>query len=377
MTAQSPLRVLALAPYPETAPSTRYRLVQLVPALAELGVGVDVHPFFSAEAYRRVVSGGGLAAFHEAVGAFESVRSVLARAGAYDAVLIQRGIGLLLDRSLLDTLRRQGVPLVYDFDDAVFLPQSRGRRWLEALRAPESTTAAFCRSAARVVAGNAYLADFARAARGGEAGVHVVPTVVDTDRFRPAPGRSGQDPDAETACLPVLGWVGSDSTVAYLETLLPALRSLAEKVPHRLVVVAGERRPHLPGVDFEHVRWTAESEAAVVRRLDVGLYPLDDTAWSRGKCGFKAIQYLASGVPCVASAVGVLRDIVRPEETGLHAGTPDEWVSACGRLLADPELRVAMGERGRSLVESRFSVRYAAPLLARALREAAAAGKAA
>jgi len=117
--------------------------------------------------------------------------------------------------------------------------------------------------------------------------------------------------------------VGSDGTVPYLESLGPALRELAGRVRHRLVVVAGARHPHLPGVSYDFVPWRPESEVAHFQALDVGLYPLDDTPRNRGKCGFEALQSLACGVPCVASPVGVLRDIVRPWETDCSPTTPD------------------------------------------------------
>jgi glycosyltransferase involved in cell wall biosynthesis len=291
------------------------------------------------------------------------VRRVVDGADAWDVVLVQRGIGLLFDRSLLARLVRAGRPVVYDFDDAIYLPQEQGRRWVEALRDPERTTRAFCRAARIVLAGNAHLAAFAREAVGPEAEgrVRVLPSVVDTDRFAPA----GRDAD-----LPTLGWVGSDSTVPYLESLAPALRELAGRVPHRLVVVAGTRRPHLPGVSYDFVPWSPDAEVAHFQALDVGLYPLDDTPWSRGKCGFKALQYMACGVPCVASPVGVLRDIVRPGETGLHADHPQAWVDACARLLTDREAGARMGFAGRALVKAEYSVDAAAPRLVAALEAA-------
>ncbi len=360
------LRVLALAPYPETSPSTRYRLAQLEPALARHGVRLELKPFLSEDEHRAVRSGRALgAAGRTVLGAFRRVRRVVDGAGAWDVVLVQRGIALLFDRGLLGRLVRTGTPVVYDFDDAVYLPQEHGRRLVEALRDPERTTRAFCRAARVVLAGNEHLAAFARSAvgPGAEARVRILPSVVDTERFAPA---------AHDADVPTLGWVGSDSTVPYLEALAPALLELAARVPHRLVVVAGTRRPHLPGVTYDFVPWRPDAEAAHFQGLDVGLYPLDDTPWSRGKCGFKALQYLACGVPCVASPVGVLRDIVRPGETGLHADGPAAWVEACARLLADGAERARMGRAGRALVKAAYSVDAAAPRLVAALRDAAA-----
>lgn len=367
-----PLRVLALAPYPDEAPSTRFRIVQMMPALADLGVDVTLHAFLAPDAYAGARSPGSLLAKLAAVTeGFAGLRALLDGAGRYDAVLVQRALAPFLNRTLLGELTGRRVPLVYDFDDAVYLPQEGGRRWLEALRAPRRSTEALCRASAVVLAGNAHLADFARAAVGPEGAhrVRVVPSVVDTRRFRPREDGRGAPP------TPTLGWVGSATTLAYLEALASPLRELADRVPHRLLVAAGAEPPRLRGVVFEHRAWSAEAEVSLVQEMDVGLYPLAENPWTLGKCGFKAVQYLACGVPCVASPVGVLTEIVRHDETGLHAGTDDAWVDACARLLGDPGERTRMGRAGRALVEGAYSVDVAAPLVARALRDAAGAAR--
>lgn len=359
------LSVLAVAPYPRSAPSTRFRVAQLIPALASLGVDVHLHPFLSEGDYAVVRRGVSSEALGAVVRGFEGVRSVLATASRYDAVLVQRGIGLLLDGLLLQSLVRTNVPLLYDFDDSVFLPQERGRRWVEMLRAPARTTRDFCRGAEVILAGNEYLAGWARDAVGSEnaSRVTVLPSAVDTDLYRPGPHRDARR-------QPTLGWVGTNTTLAYLEALAPALVRLGERIAFRLLVVAGTRRPHLPGVPHEFVPWAPSDETAPFHHMDVGLYPLDDSPWSLGKCGFKAIQYLACGVPCVASPVGVLRDIVTPGETGLHASSMSEWVEACAFLLTDPAARTRMGAVGRARVEAEYSVRRVAPTLAEAVGRA-------
>ena len=355
------MRVLALAPYPESAPSTRFRLVQFHAALKAQDVELTLHPFLSTRAYAAVQSGGPGAGLSLAR-SFAELRRVVDQASRYDVVLIQRGLALLFDQTLLARLARSDVPLVYDFDDAVFLPQEGGRWWLERARDPRETAEAFCRAAGAIFAGNDYLADFARGVVGAAAAdrVHVIPSVVDTDQLAPAERR--------VDALPTLGWVGSDSTLPYLESLADVLRTLAGRVPHRLLVVAGRRRPRLPGVALEFEPWSASRETELLGRIDVGLYPLDDTPWTRGKCGFKALQYLACAAPCVASPVGVLPGIVRAGETGLLASSPDEWIQACTRLLGDAEERARLGAQGRDLVVERYSVSAVAPVIGGLLR---------
>ncbi len=362
-----PVEVLALAPYPERAPSTRWRLAHLREGLLREGVRLVVRPFLDGPAWAAVRRGGALAgvALARSVG---RLRHTLASVADHDAVLVQRGVAPLLDEWVARTLDDSPRPLLYDFDDAVYLPQEGGRGWLEGLRRPEATTAAYCRAADAVLAGNETLAAFAREARGtgGDGAVSVIPTVVDTDRFRPREG------DGAGEAQPVLGWVGSDTGVAYLEELAPALRAIQDRTGCRVRVVSGSRRPRLDGVEHEWVGWRPADEVRVFQELDVGLYPLEDTPWSRGKCGFKAVQYLACGVPCVASPVGVLEQLVRPGETGLHATTPDEWIEACTTLLTDAGARRRMGAAGRAEVERAWSVAAVVPRIAGVVRSVVA-----
>lgn len=362
MTPPRPLRVLALAPYPASAPSTRVRVSQFLPGLEAAGIQVRLHPFLDEDGYRAVRGGPGRAAAGVAR-AVARLAGTLGGLDTVDVVWVQRGVAPLADLGVMRAVAAAGTPLVFDFDDAVFLPQERGRPWVEAARRPGPVTAAWCRQAAVVLAGNGHLASYAREAV-GRAGAHVVrmlPSVVDTDVLTP-----GVVPVDDP---PTLGWVGTDSTVPYLESLAPALEALARRMAFRLLVVAGERSPRVPrSVDLEVVRWTPEGEVDALRRMHVGLYPLDDTPWSRGKCGFKALQYLACGIPCVASPVGVLPHIVVPGRTGFLAASAGAWVESCATLLADPEGRARMGAEGRARVEAEYSLTSALPRLAGALR---------
>jgi glycosyltransferase involved in cell wall biosynthesis len=341
------------------------RVVQYGPGLAAHGIDLHARPFLTEEAYRVVRSaphwvdrlGGFLGG---AVDAHQLLRSVR----EYDVVWIQRGLAPFLDAWALDAILDSGVPLVYDFDDAIYLPQNGGRAWVERLRDPRGVTRGFCVAAAVVLAGNEHLAAFARDAMGrGGKRVQVVPSVVDTDVLTPPRDRSPGPP--------VVGWVGSDSTLVYLEGIAEALAELSASGACRIVVAAGSRRPSLPGATYTFVPWSAAGEAELFQSLDVGLYPLDDSPWSRGKCGFKALQYMACAVPCIASPVGVLRTMVLEGGTGLIADAPSSWAPSVGTLLDDPERRRRMGQAGRHMVEERYSLRALTPVVAEALRHAA------
>jgi glycosyltransferase involved in cell wall biosynthesis len=359
-----PLRVLAFAQYPDTQPSTRFRLAQFVGPLRASGVEMTIHPFLPDDGYRKARRPG-LRALPHVLAGFRDLAAAVASSRAFDVVVVQRNLAPFMDRHFLERLQRSGVPVVYDFDDAIYLELVGGRRWLEALRAPRETARAFCRAAQVILAGNDHLADFARKAAGARRAhrVKVLPSVIDTDRFTPAPSVRERPP--------TLGWVGSDTTLPYLEAMTPVLEELHRRSPFRLVVASGHQRPDLGGLPFDFVSWSAEGEVDVFHELDVGLYPLDDTPWTRGKCGFKAIQYMACGIPCVASPVGPLEHIVRHGETGFHARAAEEWVERCHALLIDPELRSRLGRAGRRTVVDHYSVHAALPILSDSLRDAA------
>ena len=359
------MRVTAYAPIPATGPSTRYRLAQLAGPLAERGVRLRIDPFFDEEAQARAY-GRGIVAKAALLGG-GLVRRVRTVGGAdADVALVHRELAPALNGLLLRRLAGSGRPMVFDFDDAIWLRAPGGDPLVRLVRRPEAATAAFCRAAVAVMAGNEHLARWAREARGGPEGVHVVPTVVDTDRFRPgSAGRGRGGP-------PVVGWVGSHTTLPYLEALDPVLARVRARSPFRLVVVAD--RPPTLRTEHEFVAWTPEREVESVRELDVGLYPLPDDPWTRGKCGFKAIQYMACGVPVVASPVGVLQDLVTPGETGFLAADDDAWEAALERLLGDPAARRGLGARARERVVAGWSVAAVIDGVAAILRSAAATG---
>ena len=245
-----------------------------------------------------------------------------------------------------------GVPLIFDDDDglsSVKLRSSNG--YLSYLKFPGKTRT-ICRLAAHVMAGNEYLADYARAVNER---VTVIPTTVDTEKYTVEP-KADSDP-------PIIGWTGSYSTVQHLRTLAGALRRLSERERFRLRVIGAEgvSLDGLEGVEVEVLPWRSETEVADLRPLDVGIMPLPEDRWSRGKCGMKALQYMGLAIPTVCSPVGVNSDIIRDGENGFLAATEDEWVEKLARLLRSPELRARLGRAGRETIEARYSAAVQAP----------------
>jgi glycosyltransferase involved in cell wall biosynthesis len=349
------VNVLVFVPYLyDTVPGQRFRIEQWARALGPADARFQFVPFHS-ERLHRVLHAPG----HRAEKAREMLKGIgrrlrfITRLGRdWDVVFLFRELAPVGPPLLERLLVRRGIPVVYDFDDAIYLPNvSDANRGFERLKWV-SKTATVCRLATHVTVGNPHLAEYARRY---SAHVSVIPTTIDTDSYKPKDGVELQAP-------PVIGWSGSLSTIKHLRTIEPALRRLRESVDFRLRVV-GDRSYRLAGLDVDARGWSAETELDDLRSFDVGLMPLPDDAWSRGKCGLKALQYMAVGVPTIVSPVGVNTEIVQDGRNGFVAGTDDEWVARLRRLLADAALRRRFAEEGRRTVEERYSARSQAPRL--------------
>ncbi len=345
------MKLLVLTPTPVTAASTRFRLVQFFPALREAGIVPELRSFLDEAGFRLLYAAGGAA--RKAVAMVRAIGGRVAdliRTSRADAVLIHREAALL-GPPLIEWLIAVGLdkPMVFDLDDAVWVPYvspTYGRLLSRLLKVPGK--AHFTMSAAsQVIAGNDYIASEARRYN---ASVAVIPTVVDTQQFRPV---------ARHNRTPVIGWIGTHSTAPYLNTLLPALRRVAATRRFLLRVVGG--RIEAPDLPIDCREWSLDREVEDFQSLDIGLYPLVEDSWSIGKSGFKAIQYMACGVPVLASPVGVTRDLVRDGENGYLAADENVWVDRLSALLDDAVLRESLGGQGRADVEQRWSLTVHAP----------------
>jgi glycosyltransferase involved in cell wall biosynthesis len=174
----------------------------------------------------------------------------------------------------------------------------------------------------------------------------VVPTTIDTDTYRVGPAR-------ETA-VPVIGWTGSYSTAQHLDLLRRVLCELARREQFRLRVI-GPSVYKLEGVDVDVVPWRSHTEAQDLAEADIGVMPLPDDPWSRGKCACKALQYMGLGIPAVCSPVGINTELIRDGENGFLANTTEEWIAKLTLLLRSAQLRRKLGLAGRKTVEERFS----------------------
>lgn len=358
------MRILALVPYPyDLAPGQRYRIEQWAPLLEELGVSVTFEAFRCKQLHLLLCSPG--QTWRKTYLTYQALRRRLRglkRVRDFDLVYIYSEAALMGPALIESLISMKGVPIVFDFDDAIFLHYtyiSPVSRYLRLFKFPRKT-GTICGLASHVIAGNSYLANYANRFNRN---VTIVPSTVDLKRYTIENSRPASDP-------PVIGWTGSYSTIQYLNNLRGVLQQLAarERFKLRVVGVPGYR---IDGVDVEAIPWSPETEVADLRPIDIGIMPLTDDEWTRGKCGMKALQYMALGIPTVCSPVGVNPRIIRNQENGLLAESEDQWEGHLTRLLHSPELRERLGKAGRATVEDGYSTSKHVPAVHQIFKSAA------
>lgn len=346
------MRVLALmqAPY-DTSPSQRYRLEQWEPLLRERGVDITYASFEDEELHALLYKPGMIRKKLQLVTRGLGRRlSLVRRVKDYDLVYILREAALLGPPVFERLIAHSGVPMVFDFDDAIFVSyRSPSNGYLSYLKFA-SKTKTICRIASHVMVGNPSLAEYARQVNDR---VTVIPSTIDTERYRVPERKYNGGPV-------VIGWTGSYSTVQHLDTIRGALKKLAEKESFSLRVI-GPSAYECPPVDVEARRWRAETEVEDLSDVDIGMMPLPEDRWTKGKCGMKALQFMGLGIPTICSPVGVNTDIIQDDQNGFIAATEDEWVEKLTRLLRSAELRQRLGHAGRVTVEEKYSAITQAP----------------
>jgi glycosyltransferase involved in cell wall biosynthesis len=361
------ISVLAFVPYaPDTTPSQRFRIEQWMNYLREReGVTVELAPF----AGERLMwllrqPGRRVAKALEILRAFmHSVGQVLT-SRRYDVVMIHRAIALAGPALLERLLVALGRPVIYDFDDAIFLLHtSEVNRRFGWLKFPQKT-ATICRLSSHVVVGNEWLAEYARQFNHQ---VTIIPTSIEIDRYR-AFRKNGASDHNDNGRRVVIGWTGSSTSQTYLEWFAPVLDEFVRRRDVELRVIS-DREPELRGVPYVWRPWRPETEVEDVIHFDIGIMPMPDDKWSRGKCACKALQYMAAGKPVVCSAIGANLELIRHGENGMLAATPEEWIQNLERLVDDPALRFRLGEAGRRTVEEKYSMRRCARMFAEVVRE--------
>lgn len=348
------MKILLLSRYPRMGASTRLRVLQYLPYFEAHGLDVTVRCLVDDDYLNSLYGLGKRSKISVAILYLRRFFSLLSFF-RYDVIWIEKEIFPYLPAMAERLLKWLGKPYVVDYDDAIFHNYDlSGNPLIRKVLGRKID--AVMRHSSCVVAGNAYLAERARAA--GATRIVQVPTVVDGTRYEPR--------QHSAAARPVIGWIGSPSTQKYVVNIREALASVCQAFDARLVLVGATPQvaDFFPGMDVQVIPWTEDSEAGLIRQMDVGIMPLPDGPWEKGKCGYKLIQYMACAVPVIASPVGVNVDIVSSCHCGLLADTQAEWEQALRALLVSPEKRCELGLAGRQAVESHYSLQVQAPVLA-------------
>jgi glycosyltransferase involved in cell wall biosynthesis len=357
MTLVNTLNVLALSPYPIAGPSARYRVYAYRQPMQARGINLDIRPFLSPKAFELRMNGK---KYHPLV----MVRIVLAVVERlwqarlvnrkYDLIYIHRQTVPFIHQRFDALFLQAGLPIVFDMDDAVFTEYSIDQ---------------LLQGSAAATVGNAYLAEYVRRIS-PRTHVAIVPTVVDTDVYTP----KILDPAAQRL---VVGWIGTASTFRrYLMPVLPRLVGACRAAGAEFRVIAStdiKETVEMAGAVF--VPWNLQTEVDELKRFDVGVMPLTDDDYVRGKCAFKLIQYGAVGIPGVGTHIGANSEVVQDGISGYLTNSPEEMVSRLETLLEDARLRGEMGVAARRTVENRFSLSSQVDVLERVFRTVVGEGK--
>jgi glycosyltransferase involved in cell wall biosynthesis len=349
------MKILLLGRYGRMGASSRIRFYQYLPALRESGCQIDVAPLLD-DAYLADLYAGRNKKKSSIVHRYFDRLLTVMKCRRYDGLWIENELFPWLPSWVEQMLCAAGVKYIVDYEDAVFHRYDRLENTPAKILLGQKIDR-IMQGAALVIAGNEYLAH--RAVTAGAKQVECLPTVIDLDRYTPTPRTSN---DVFT-----IGWIGSPVTAPYVRHVQPALAALCADTDARLVTV-GAGPLKLEAVPVTDHPWSEATEAARISGFDAGIMPLPDTPWTRGKCGYKLIQYMACAKPVVASAVGANLDIVDPGKTGFLVESEKEWITALTRLAEDTALREKMGRQGRIKVAAEYCLQVTASRLIRLIK---------
>jgi glycosyltransferase involved in cell wall biosynthesis len=345
------MKVIFLCPYPTgCAPSQRFRFEQYFGLLQQSHIRFQVESF---------TSSGDWETMHKKTNWISKTRilirglisraTLLFRLHKFDLVFIHRElapVGPPVFEWIVSRICRKKI--IYDFDDAIWLTDRTDEPALMKALRWRSKVRSICRWSYKISCGNRYLADFARQFNGD---VLINPTTVDTGNLHAPPATMRQaKPDI------TVGWTGSHSTLKYLETIIPALKVIEKKYPKIEFLIIADQKPHLPLKNLVYRQWKKPTEITDLGQINIGIMPLPDDEWTKGKGGFKALQYMAMEVPALVAPVGINKEIVQHGVEGYWCTTNDDWINALEDLILNEEKRIEMGKRGRKKVIDYYSV---------------------
>lgn len=351
-------KILFIAAHrPDRSPSQRFRFEQYLGFLKENGYDYEFSWLISEKDDARFYSPGKLRTkMLILLRSWWKRKKDAWRAGEYDIVFVQREAFMTGSTRFEKKFAASGAKLVFDFDDAIWnLDISDANKKFGWLKNPGKTAEIIAMSDL-VIAGNQYLADYARR---HNKNVVIIPTTIDTTEYsRNQTACSSRTVNVRaqqpTVCI---GWSGSITTIKHFEFAVPFLRELRKKYGEKITIkVIGDGSYVNTELGIRGIAWKKEDEIRELSSFDIGIMPLPDDEWAKGKCGLKGLQYMALGIPTIMSPVGVNTEIIRDGENGMLASGTAEWVGKLEQLIADDQLRKQMGEKARETVEKQYSV---------------------
>jgi glycosyltransferase involved in cell wall biosynthesis len=342
-----PVKILFLVPYPvKRSPSQRFRFEQYFGLLSDSGISYSVKPFTVDKDYQFLFSNGTpVRKVSILIKGFARRFATLLILHRFNFIFIHREaapIGPPVFEWLTAKVFRKKI--IYDFDDAIWLTDRSDESWLTKKLRARNKISAICKLSYKVSAGNRYLRDYAVKYNSQTV---VNPTTIDTLKIL----ETNRNENNEV----VIGWTGSHSTLKYLKGIESVLQTLERDYSNVRFLFIADQQPDLSlnRLSFKH--WKLETENEDLSEIDIGIMPLPDNEWTRGKCGFKILQYMAMSIPAVASPVGVNSQIIENEENGFVCETETEWLHALRRLVEDNSLRKKFGVSGQRLVAKNYS----------------------
>jgi glycosyltransferase involved in cell wall biosynthesis len=333
------MRIVMFTRYTAMAANSRYRLLQYAPLLQAAGHQVELRPMLGDD-YLRALYCDGRRSIVSTMRGYTRRLGQLSGVSRCDAVICDQEFLPYFPAAVETWIARRCPRLFVDYDDAAYLKYQHLGRLRD--RIP-----ALMAAAEAVVVGNRYLAEFASR---HNSKVHIIPTTVDVARYTP-----NQNPDGSEGVR--LVWIGTPFTARFMLPIASALAALRERYPALRLRLIGAGTALQQALPFaEVVPWSEDGEARLLTECDIGLMPIADNRFTRGKCGLKIIQYMASGLPVVASPVGANCDIVSEGTDGYFARRPQQWFSSLERLIASPSLRRKLGRHGRAKVIHQYSL---------------------
>jgi glycosyltransferase involved in cell wall biosynthesis len=351
------MNILFLVPYPlNESPSQRFRFEQYFSLLSSTGYSFYVQHFLDANTWQKFYATG-----NSMAKAWALLKGFMRRARClfflpdYDYVFIHREAGPIgppvFEWIIAKIFKKK---IIYDFDDAIWLTDKTDESRFEKLLRWRKKVSSICRWSYTVSCGNAYLADYARQFNSK---VTINPTTLDTEHgHNPARFDKNAMRKANNVNGFVIGWTGSHTTLKYLEQWQPVLKQLEAKHPEVCLLVIADRQPSLNLKNVVFKPWSKETEVSHLAMADAGIMPLPDDEWAKGKCGFKALQYMALEIPALVSPVGVNTEIVQHGSEGFHCAGEADWLVHIETLISNENLRKEMGRRGREKVVRHYSV---------------------